>query len=143
MAFLGKFFPLKADPPQAEKSKTEKKAEKNKVVADVIKEPKKDSEIQTAASVKNFIPGILLAPRVTEKTAKGRETGKYVFMIARDKNKTEAKKSVEKIYGVKVRSVKILNMPGKEKRLGRIIGRVPGFKKAIVTLEKGQSIEMQ
>ena len=64
-------------------------------------------------------------------------------MIARDKNKTEAKKSVEKIYGVKVRSVKILNMPGKEKRLGRIIGRVPGFKKAIVTLEKGQSIEMQ
>ena len=128
MAILDKILKNKgkSDKPKAEKT------------LKISSEPKSEEKKSY-----NFAPGVLLAPRVTEKASAGEKIGKYTFIIAKNKNKAEAKKSVENIYGVKVASVKILNMPSKQKRLGKILGRVPGFKKAIVTLEKGQSIETQ
>lgn len=103
-----------------------------------------DREKQDNTTVlKGFMPGVLLSPRISEKSNAQLKEGKYVFIVSNNKNKIEIENAVEKIYGVKVKSVKILNMPGKKQRLGRIIGYAPGFKKAVVTLEKGQSIEVQ
>lgn len=129
MAMLDKIFKNKG---KAEKLEVEERTSKTAI--ETKNEEKKSYD---------FSLGVLLAPRVTEKASAGAETGKYTFIVARDKNKIEVKKSIEKTYGVKVVSVQILNMPSKKKRLGRILGRIPGFKKAIVTLEKGQSIEIQ
>ena len=78
---------------------------------------------------------------ITERTGDLSNLGKYVFVVDKKANKPEVRKAVESLYGVKVSSVNILNAKGKQKRLGKTMGRVSGFKKAIVTLKKGEKIE--
>jgi large subunit ribosomal protein L23 len=85
---------------------------------------------------------IILAPVVTEKMARARETQNEVaFKVAGDANKIEIKRAVEELFNVKVRTVRTLSMHGKLKRLGRFEGRRASWKKAIVTLRQGDSIE--
>lgn len=80
---------------------------------------------------------------LTEKTARLTELGKYVFWIDRRANKIEVKKAIEKIYKVKVKNVRIMNVKGKVRRLGRLPeGKTSVRKKAIVTLQKGYEIRM-
>lgn len=66
----------------------------------------------------------------------------YVFEVATDSNKVEIKKAVEMIFSVNVLSVRTMNMYGKSKRLGRFVGRRAHWKKAIVKLKAGQTIEL-
>ncbi len=87
--------------------------------------------------------GTLIFPHLTEKAREAGKTNAYVFGVAGQANKVGVKRSVEGLYGVTVEGVRILNMPGKERRRGRQIGWKPGFKKAIVKVKEGQSIEMQ
>jgi len=68
--------------------------------------------------------------------------GKYVFQVDRQASSHQIKKGVEAIYKVNVVAVNIINQKGKMKRLGRAAGRTPSFKKAIVTLKKGQVIDI-
>lgn len=86
---------------------------------------------------------ILRAPHQTEKSALLGGRGRYVFLIAKSANKTEVKRAVESRYGVAVKKIGMINLPAKERRRGRQIGWKPGLKKAIVTVKKGQSIEIQ
>ena len=97
----------------------------------------------SAAASASFagIPMVLLGPRVSEKAGKLAESGKYVFNVIKNANKVEIKKSVERFYKVNVVLVNILNTKGKTRNSGRISGVTSGFKKAIVTLKKGQKIE--
>jgi len=67
---------------------------------------------------------------------------KYVFSVDRQASSHEIKKGVESIYKVNVEKVNIVNQKGKVKRLGRSVGRRPAFKKAIVTIKKGQVIDI-
>lgn len=90
---------------------------------------------------------IILSPLFTEKMAGLQDTlNKYAFKVARDTNKIEIKKAVETKFEVKVKSVRTMNMPGKIRqqltRAGRFHGRRPAWKKAIVTLESGQEIDI-
>jgi len=94
-----------------------------------------------ASAVAAGIPMVLLGPRVSEKAGKLAESGKYVFNVIKAANKVEIKKAVERAYKVNVMLVNILNTKGKTRNSGRIAGRTSGFKKAIVTLKKGQKIE--
>lgn len=64
----------------------------------------------------------------------------YVFRVRKTANKMQIKKAIEKIFGVKVESVRTMLMPGKPKRLGRFEGRTGGWKKAVVKLKAGQQI---
>ena len=89
----------------------------------------------------HFVPGVLFGPRVSEKSGQLAEAGKYVFNVAKNANKVEIKKAVERSYKVNVVLVNILNTKGKTRNYGRTAGRTSGFKKAIVTLKKGQKIE--
>ena len=81
-------------------------------------------------------------PMLTEKTMEAKEAyNQYAFAVDRQANKVEIKKAVEALFKVKVQSVRTLTVRGKEKRVGRNIGRRADWKKAIVTLEPEQKIE--
>ena len=66
----------------------------------------------------------------------------YLFRVARDANKIEIGQAVEKIFGVKVESVRVMNRLGKIKRRGALGGRQPSWKRAVVRLKKGDSINL-
>lgn len=81
-------------------------------------------------------------PYITEKVVlQKEETNKVVFEVAGDANKIELKNAVETIFKVKVKKISTLNVKGKKKRQGRTEGKRADWKKAIVTLEEGQTIE--
>ncbi len=86
---------------------------------------------------------VLMRPIVTEKTtALGEESNKYVFEVARASNKHEIKRAVEQFFGVKVLDVRTMNVNGKPKRLGIHAGRRASWKKAIVTLNSEDKIDL-
>ena len=86
---------------------------------------------------------IVRRARITEKGTQIRENQNgYLFEVARDANKIEVKKAVEAIFNVKVSTVRTLRVHGKPKKVGRHAGHRPDWKKAIVTLKKGQTIEL-
>jgi large subunit ribosomal protein L23 len=84
---------------------------------------------------------VIRRPLVTEKTTQLREDGKtVVFVVARDANKIDIKRAVEKLLGAKVAGVRTANTEGKLKRQGRFVGRRSDWKKAYVTLKDGQKL---
>ena len=85
---------------------------------------------------------VIVRPVVTEKTTDMGENDKYVFEVATEANKNEVKQAVEKFFGVKVVDVHTMNMKGKPKRLGRYMGRRKDWKKAIVTVQSGDKIDL-
>ncbi|RLE17749.1 MAG: 50S ribosomal protein L23 [Acidobacteria bacterium] len=87
---------------------------------------------------------ILLRPIVTERSNELQEQNPpaYVFEVARDANKIEIKKAVEKIFKVNVKKVTVMNYDGKRKRLGKHEGKRRSWKKAIIFLtESSQRID--
>ena len=85
---------------------------------------------------------IVEKPLITEKANYLSAKNQYVFRVSKRANKVEIHKAIEKLYGVKVKEVKIINAIGKVRRLGRFEGWKPGYKKAVVILGKGQKIEI-
>ena len=84
----------------------------------------------------------ILAPVVTEKTTNLSEQNKIVFKVPQEANKISLKKSIEKIFKVNVTKINIVNKQNRTKiTRGRKV-KVQGFKKAIITLKKGQSIDL-
>jgi large subunit ribosomal protein L23 len=84
---------------------------------------------------------ILQLHLITEKsTAMKEATNAYVFRVNRQANKKEIMAAVEKVFGVKVESVRTMIVPGKPKRVGRFLGKTTAWKKAIVKLKVGQQI---
>lgn len=87
---------------------------------------------------------IILSPVLTEKITEMGETGnKYAFRVSRDSNKKEIGRSVEKLFKVNVKKVNTITVRGKKKRVRFRIGKTPDWKKAIVTLNEGQTIELR
>ncbi len=85
--------------------------------------------------------GILLAPHLTEKSNRTAAQGWYAFRVAPQANKLLVKLAVQERYGVEVERVRMLSQKPKKIRRGSISGTVPGFKKAMVKVKAGQSIE--
>jgi large subunit ribosomal protein L23 len=84
---------------------------------------------------------VLRRPLITEKSTVLQAEGKYAFEVARDANKPLVKQAVEKAFKVEVTKVNIVNMKGKSRKLGRRELPPHPWKKAIVTLKPGDSIE--
>jgi len=81
-------------------------------------------------------------PLLTEKTIEAKESyNQYAFAVDRQANKVEIKKAVETLFNVKVQGIRTLCVKGKEKRVGRNVGKRSDWKKAIVTLKPEQKIE--
>ena len=86
---------------------------------------------------------ILVRPLITERTTQLMAEGKYVFVVAKAANKIEIAKAVAEVFKVKVAKVNTVNVTGKKKRMGRTgtQGKRPDYKKAIVKLAPGETIE--
>lgn len=85
---------------------------------------------------------ILLAPVVSEKSYARLADRKYTFRIHQDAHKTQVRQAVEELFGVRVQRVNIVKVQPKPKRRGAFKGVRPGWKKAIVQLREGHSIEI-
>jgi large subunit ribosomal protein L23 len=84
---------------------------------------------------------VLKLPVITEKSTQIKENLRTVaFKVLRDANKIEIKDAVEKIFKVKVQSVRTAIFHGKKRRQGRYVGRRPDWKKAYVTLKEGEKM---
>lgn len=120
------------------KDKTDKKPSKNK---------RKINKVSTAKKVaKENLPShyfdVIKKPHISEKALGLSEKRKYVFKISTSANKTEIKKAVEGLYKVSVESVNIIKAPEKPKRFKGVLGTKSGYKKAIVTLADGNTIDV-
>ena len=85
---------------------------------------------------------VLVKPLVTEKGSTMSASGKYLFAIANKSNKIEVEKAILEAYGIKPLKVNIINVLGKIKKRGRVVGKRKDWKKAIVTLPKGKTIQI-
>lgn len=84
---------------------------------------------------------IIKGPIITEKTTpRGEGENRVAFWVDLKANKSEIRKAVEKVFNVKVIDVNTIRVPGKIRRLGRTMGKLPTRKKAYVTLRKGDKI---
>jgi len=123
----------------------EKKAEA--VEPAEVKPEKRTGAISTGTKAKTSDTAwrILKNPRVSEKSALLTEANQYVFNVFPKANKIEIKRAVEKLYNVTVERVRVINIPPKKRRLGRTEGfrkgLKTGYRKAIVALKKGQTID--
>ncbi len=85
---------------------------------------------------------VIVRPVVTEKSTTLSENNQIVFLVNINSNKIDIKKSIELIYGVKVSSVNVIRVKGKTKVFKGKVGKRSGYKKAIVCLQKDQSIDL-
>ena len=87
---------------------------------------------------------VLIAPHVTEKTSLAMQNhNQYTFRVRREASKTDIRKAIELMFGVKVTGVQVVNEPGKVRRFGRTVGRTQDWKKAYVSLSPGQTIDYE
>lgn len=85
---------------------------------------------------------LILSPVITEKSSRVSENNQVTFRVPLDATKPEIKAAVEGLFKVKVTAVNTLIQKGKTKRFRGIVGRRSDFKKAVVTLAQGQSIDI-
>lgn len=85
---------------------------------------------------------VILSPVITEKATLGSEFGQVQFKVAIDANKLEIKRAVEELFDVKVKAVNTIKVKGKTKLFRGRVGRRSDYKKAIVSLEDGHSIDV-
>jgi len=128
------------------KEETDKKVE----TKPVVKKTKTTDKVKTvpktvlAKKVKDsrLYNRVLVKPLVTEKSASQEGVNKYSFIVSVKANKGEIKRSVFEAYGVKPINVRTMNVEGKKKRYGKYQGSRNAYKKAIVTMPKGKSINI-
>ncbi|MEI6510676.1 MAG: 50S ribosomal protein L23 [Candidatus Uhrbacteria bacterium] len=135
-----------------EKFKSKKEQElKGDIVEDtkVVKETaetdgakKKPAAKKTAKVIPSDLSGVVLRPLVTEKAAIVAHGGQYTFVVATKSNRVQVKSAIRAMYGILPESVNIQNMRGKVVRFGRSNGQRASWKKAIVTLPKGKTIDI-
>ena len=85
---------------------------------------------------------IIIAPVITEKSMAERQNNVYTFKVAKTATKDEIKFAVEEAFKVSVKKVNTLNTKAKRRRVGRFTGKSKTYKKAIVTLAEGSSIDL-
>ena len=85
---------------------------------------------------------VLRSPVVSEKSNMGATQRQYTFKVEPNASKPEIRKAVELMFNVQVEQVRVVNIKGKEKRFGRMMGTRSGVRKAYVKLAEGQSIDL-
>lgn len=114
--------------------------DKKESMKDLYSEASSGATKKQSARKTSIAYRVLERPLVTEKAANLGELNQYVFIISTSANKIDVSKAIFEVYGVKPLSVNIVKMKGKAVSRGRITGKRKDFKKAIVTLKKGDSI---
>lgn len=127
--------PKKAKP--AAKKTEDKKAEAKKTEA-----PKSEEKTIQLPATTGDAHRVLIRPIVTEKSSALASHGTYVFVVASSANKHEIKKAVKAVYGATATDVRVMNVQGKVVRSRGGFGRRKDWRKAVVTLKEGQSIDV-
>lgn len=122
--------------------KPAKKAKKGKI--EIIKKAEIKKPISRPVSKKRNIEinKILKEPHISEKSTQLSDDNKYTFNVYPSANKIQIKDAVRNLYGVEIKEVNIINVKAKKRSLQGHEGKKHGYKKAIVTLEKGYKIEL-
>jgi large subunit ribosomal protein L23 len=94
------------------------------------------------AGVQEWMYDIIERPHVTEKATMGSEHGQVTFIVNKSATKPQIKQAVEALFDVKVKGVNTLVMKGKTKRFKGVMGQRSDKKKAIISLEDGQTIDI-
>ena len=124
------------------KSEKGKERQIPKAKAPEVKEKEKAPELPTKAKKYSSDVEVLLAPRITEKASMLEEIGQYTFLVSLHATKSQIQKAVSDMYGVSVKRVRVIRIPARKVRVGRIEGMKGAFKKAMVKLQEGQKIEL-
>ncbi len=131
------------------KAKTETKAKAQTTEApaqsmkDLYSEDKPAKAVKAKAKGTGAVAGrVLVRPLVTEKATNLMSAGQYAFVVSSRANKIDVAKAVRAAYGVEPLAVNVISVQGKRVSRGRIQGRRKDWKKAIVTLAKGQTIKL-
>ncbi len=103
---------------------------------------KKKEEVKLPPTKGERLTFLVKYPKITEKAIDLQKYNQYLFIVKKIANKPQIKKEIERIYNVKISKVRIINQKGKVKRFRFTEGKRPDFKKAIVSLEKGYTIEI-
>lgn len=101
---------------------------------------KKEAKAKTAAKV--YMYDVIQSPVVTEKSQMGIELNKVTFRVSEDATKKSIKAAVEALFETKVEKVNVINVKGKTKRFRGVKGKRKDVKKAVVTLAKGETIDV-
>ncbi|MCP6726521.1 MAG: 50S ribosomal protein L23 [Patescibacteria group bacterium] len=123
------FFKKKEEPKPKKKAPSVEKTE--------VKKPAPKKITRKGAYI-----GSLTSPHVTEKATVLAGKNQYVFRVQPNSTKLTVKQAVEMQYGVDVDKVRMITVPSKKKRLGKIMGVKKGYRKAIVKVREGQSIQI-
>ncbi len=89
-----------------------------------------------------YIYDIIVSPVITEKTNLQATDNKFTFVVVACAKKTDIKKAIEEIFGVNVTKINIINTDGKVKKFKGKVGKKSDIKKAVVTMKKGQQIDL-
>jgi large subunit ribosomal protein L23 len=139
MSFIDKFK-------KKDNAKSTAKAEPVKKVKAEVATEKKEKAVEVVSTKKVGKTGlaykILLSPLVSEKAAVSESLNTYTFKVDPKATKIEIKKAVKQVYGVEPKNVRIINVNAKWVRRGNTYGRRRDWKKAMVTLKKGESINI-
>jgi large subunit ribosomal protein L23 len=84
----------------------------------------------------------IIRPVVTEKAFSLQSSGVYTFIVEKGATKQSIRSAVERQFGVHVKKVNVIDMPGKKRQRRRIVGHVPGYRKALVRVRDGESIDI-
>ena len=120
---------------------------KTNAKAAVVKDEKKSEATSapvkpTAGKLGGISYKILVKPLITEKAAVAESKNKYSFVVSRFATKDQIKQAISEAYGVEPKSVNVANINGRRVRFGRHFGRRGDYRKAIITLPKGQTISI-
>ena len=125
--------------------KKKEKEEKQKRIREsaTSASPVEEKEQEAAITIDEHHEGLaLIAPHITEKSRDMSHKGGYIFEVRDDATKARVKDSVERMYKVHVMDVRMSTMPGKPRRRGLTKGLKKGYKKAVVRLKSGESIDL-
>lgn len=107
------------------------------------KEPIKEEKKALEKKAVFLASKVLIAPHTAEKALASQKLNQYVFRVASTANKITISDEIKKNYHVKVLKINVINVPRKTRRVGKTSGFKAGYKKAMVTLASGQTIEMK
>lgn len=132
-------------------AKTTKRTTKKVETTEETKTTKKTTAKKTSKKAAPVKPGkatvksydCIIKPILSEETMKNMETmNKITVQVNKTSNKVEIKNAFEAIFGVKVKQVNVSNVRAKDKRVGKYSGKTSSYKKAVITLAEGQSLEL-
>lgn len=148
MAFLNLFQKSKKekkrDKKQAKPTQTKKKPVKEQVEEKSASSVAEKKQVVARHKTKGKLIAhkVLISPRITEKATALGDYNQYIFKVETTATKQEIKKAIEQVYGADVAKVRTINVLRKKKRLGRTFGWTQGYKKAIVSIRKGQTLDV-